>query len=84
VSSITDNGTGNYTVNFTTAMPDANYNAVYGGMEDDASAAVGYYVGTLTSTGAITTKTTAALRILCKSQTGVSADGIDINVSIFR
>lgn len=26
VSSITDNGTGDYTVNFTTAMPDANYN----------------------------------------------------------
>ena len=25
VSSITDNGTGRYTVNFTTAMPDANY-----------------------------------------------------------
>ena len=28
VSSITDNGTGDYTVNFTTAMPDANYVAV--------------------------------------------------------
>lgn len=28
VSSITDNGTGNYTVNFTTAMPDANYAVV--------------------------------------------------------
>ena len=27
VSSITDNGTGNYTVNFTTAMPDTNYSA---------------------------------------------------------
>lgn len=27
VSSITDNGTGNYTVNFATAMPDANYAA---------------------------------------------------------
>jgi hypothetical protein len=25
VSSITDNGTGQYTVNFTTAMPDVNY-----------------------------------------------------------
>lgn len=25
VSSITDNGTGDYTVNFTTAMPDVNY-----------------------------------------------------------
>jgi hypothetical protein len=28
VSSITDNGTGTYTVNFTTAMPDANFSAV--------------------------------------------------------
>jgi hypothetical protein len=28
VSSVNDNGTGNYTVNFTTAMPDANYSAV--------------------------------------------------------
>jgi len=27
VSSITDNGTGNYGVNFTTSMPDANYSA---------------------------------------------------------
>ncbi len=28
VSSITDNGTGDYTVNFTTAMPNANYSLV--------------------------------------------------------
>lgn len=28
VSSITDNGTGDYTVNFTNAMPDANYSPV--------------------------------------------------------
>ena len=28
VSSITDNGAGDYTVNFTTAMPDASYSAV--------------------------------------------------------
>jgi hypothetical protein len=28
VSSITDNGTGDYTVNFATALPDANYSAV--------------------------------------------------------
>lgn len=28
VSSITDNGTGDYTINFTTAMPDANYSLV--------------------------------------------------------
>ncbi len=31
VTSITDNGTGNYTVNFTTAMPNANYSAVASG-----------------------------------------------------
>ena len=28
VTSITDNGTGDYTVNFTTAMPDVNYSGV--------------------------------------------------------
>ena len=31
VSSITDNGTGDYTVNFTTAMPDANYSVAGAG-----------------------------------------------------
>lgn len=31
VSSITDNGTGDYTVNFTTAMPDAEYVTIFGG-----------------------------------------------------
>lgn len=31
VSSITDNGTGDYTVNFTTALPDANYAVVASG-----------------------------------------------------
>jgi len=30
VSSITDNGTGDYTINFTTAMPDANYSVCVG------------------------------------------------------
>lgn len=30
VSSITDNGTGSYTVNYTTTMPDANYSVNYG------------------------------------------------------
>ena len=31
VASITDNGNGDYTVNFTTAMPDANYSAMVAG-----------------------------------------------------
>ena len=39
VSSITDNGTGNYTMNFTTAMPDANY-ALVGSADEAGSASV--------------------------------------------
>lgn len=35
VSSITDVGTGNYAVNFTTAMPDTNYAAVLVGQQND-------------------------------------------------
>ena len=34
VSSITRNSDGNYSVNFTTAMPNANYAPVYGGNRD--------------------------------------------------
>lgn len=38
VSSITDNGTGNYTVNFTTAMPNANYSIAVGlGMSNSSA-----------------------------------------------
>jgi hypothetical protein len=37
VSSILDNGTGDYTINFTTAMPDANYSPVFGAQADQIS-----------------------------------------------
>ena len=37
VSSIVDNGTGLYTVNFTTAMPDTNYSYVASGAENLSS-----------------------------------------------
>lgn len=51
VTSITDRGTGKYTVNFTTAMPDANYSAQGNGQKADTTddggwvAQVGGYVG---------------------------------------
>ena len=41
VSSITDNGTGDYTVNFTSAMPDTNYSSVMN--TTDSSASNTYY-----------------------------------------
>lgn len=45
VSSITDNGIGQYTVNFTTAMPDANYAAVSDARDRTASRVTAYAAG---------------------------------------
>jgi hypothetical protein len=45
VSSITDNGIGDYTVNFTTAMPDANYAAVTNAVDRTASRVTAYAAG---------------------------------------
>jgi hypothetical protein len=52
VSSITDNGTGNYTVNFTTAMPDTNYSVVAGN-GSNASANTVSNTNNITSTGSV-------------------------------
>jgi hypothetical protein len=50
VSSITDNGVGDYTVNFTSAMPDANYSCanVYSNEIGGTAHAVGY-ISTISS-----------------------------------
>ena len=50
VTSITDNGTGDYTVNFTTAIVDANYSAVY-----TVSLSAGAGFGETTNSGLATT-----------------------------
>ena len=42
VSSITDNGTGDYTVNFTNAMPDANYSVVGSGGNGNSFGSYGF------------------------------------------
>jgi hypothetical protein len=78
VSSITDNGTGDYTVNFTTAMPDANYSvtAALGG-----STILG---ADLTLLGA-TAPTTSAIRIGTRGTTsGTLIDTTYVDVAIFR
>jgi hypothetical protein len=80
VSSITDNATGDYTVNFTTAMPDANYSIVGSAQ---------------TATGNITTFSPAQLdatsyssassaRITIYSSAGGYRDSPIINASVFR
>jgi len=76
VSSITDNGTGNYTVNFTTAMPDANY-AVTGShdMSGTASSPVFMY----------SDATSSSVNVYLKnSTTGNLIDSPACCVAIFR
>jgi hypothetical protein len=75
VSSITDNGTGDYTVNFTTAMPDANYAAAY-----TPSLSAGEGFATTTNSGLTTT--TARVRTFNNSAT--LTDATILCASFFR
>ena len=75
VSSITDNGTGDYTVNFTTAMQDTGYSAACSGRRS-ASGIDGVVVSDGYTTGSFT----------CKTSNGAGAleDFLFVNVAIFR
>ena len=83
VSSITDNDTGDYTINFTTAMPDANYTVVGTSSYNQAAAA-----SNLTNPSVVSTAT-GSTRIVCgaqadNSQVGLLVDCVIVNVAIFR
>jgi len=82
VSSITDNGAGDYTINFATALPDANYaiNTTIGTFSATDAGDRGVGVATNGYTGSIINMTTSAIRIL----TGPSEDTSLVMASIFR
>lgn len=82
VASMVKNGTGDYTINFTTAMPDANYAVLLGlvdlGVGNVASKHISY-----------NDKTTTSVRIYCSSFTGSTnslsrTDFNDCSVAIMR
>ena len=77
VSSITDHGTGDYTVNFDTAMVDANYSAVV--VQGQGSGVGGGYT---VVTGAA--PTTSAVRLNAYNTAAALADRAYIMVAIFR
>jgi len=77
VSSITDNGTGDYTVNFTTAMPDVNYAGVWGGTGINVYPALG--IGDITTTWVQTTY----IRGRYFAATS-AADLASVNLAVFR
>ena len=78
VSSITDNGTGDYTVNFTNALADANY-AALGTVGATSGAAVSVWPA-----DPATPRTTTALRIYTLTTAGSVADSSQVSVAVFR
>jgi hypothetical protein len=80
VSSITDNGTGNYTVNFTNAMPDTNY-ALAGSGSANGIVAVGFLAS---SAGAVATlKSTTQAQLRCAGGGG-SNDVSQVSAMFYR
>jgi hypothetical protein len=77
VSSITDNGTGDYTVNFTTAMPDANYCVTVGAINN------GTNTNTANNINQGASPTTTAFRIQ-HIENSIPTDTTHIHCSFFR
>jgi hypothetical protein len=85
VSSITDNGTGDYTVNFTNAMPDANYSAVcVNGVLDGGTTKSIASINRDNGNGAEVAPTTTAVRITSGAFNNSDLDVKYFNVAIFR
>jgi hypothetical protein len=79
VSSITDNGTGDYTVNFTTALADANYTVV----GSSGTTASDYRIVS-PNFNAAPTGSACRIRSASPSSAGPATDDSHINVAIFR
>lgn len=79
VSSITDNGVGDYTVNFTTAMPDANYAVC--GMNSGSASNADWSILDAANGGADPTSSTVRVRATVNNN---ATDTIYCTVAIFR
>lgn len=77
VTSITDNGTGDYTVNFTTALPDVNYSAH---ITTGQTSGAGF--GRTGSSGGL--YSTTQLQVNTINSSGTIADAAAVCVAIFR
>lgn len=84
VSSITDNGTGDYTINFTTAMADTNF-CVTGSPTGNADGNLAGMVWTLNTSDTDFTKTTSSVRLKASRTTNNEIrDAYGCHVAIFR
>ena len=83
VTYITDNGTGDYTVNFTNAMPDTNYIGVMSGSPQNGRF-YWNYGGTHNNNTTAITNTTTTYRFRCADSGGIAADSTNAYASFFR
>lgn len=83
VSSITKNGTGNYTVNFTTALADANY-SISATPGSNGSNALGTATVNSTSIGANVAPSSSSFTFIVSNISSITYDSTYVNVSIFR
>jgi hypothetical protein len=86
VSSITDNGTGNYTVNFTTAMTDANYCLTGSGQYQTSGSGADDVptVGIVASNINANSLQTGSANIGSSTDTAAAVDPLTVCVVIFR
>jgi hypothetical protein len=77
VTSITDNGTGDYTVNFTNALTDASYSI--SGSASSPGTASGIFIAPIT-----TAPTTNAFRLAVTNTAFNNADFTYVTASVFR
>ena len=81
VSSITDNGTGDYTVNFTTALADANYVAIASSQQSSSTSPL------VTWAPRISGLTVSTFRVASppeNSTSGGCVDVLEVRCAIFR
>jgi hypothetical protein len=86
VSSITDNGVGDYTVNFTNALTDANY-SVTGSSSGDTSSHYSYVCVRMNNNGTNSPSAfqTSSIRFIIRNDGGANTiDTANISLSVFR
>jgi hypothetical protein len=81
VSSITDNGVGDYTVNFTTSMPDANFSV--SGMAKSSDTA-GTRMAAMQLIANATATSTSFVRVTVQLENTTTRDANPVSVAVFR
>ena len=86
VTSITDNGTGDYTVNFTNSLPDINYAVVATGVSISTGTSTPRVasVRSTTDSDGVNSLATGSVRIGVRTGAGGSVDIDVISVAVFR